>query len=173
MLLFWGRLLLRGEMSRTRLIFDRYWSLAAAIVLPVFEFFAEVAARGFGGYYEVIRAVLAVFCLTLLVHSWFMQRKYGKNRWRLGFFTLLLSLPALGCLWLELNVLRYHAHPMNWNKWELWQAICEWQYRVERTAQVLGIAVAFWVIGDSVRWMWKRHAASSRREPSKVAQGRV
>lgn len=142
-------------MPKTHPIFDRYWSLAAAILLPVIELSCEGLIRLFMDY-EVARAVLAVVSIALLVHSWLLQRKHTTNRWRLGFFTLLLSLVALGPVWLELNVFRYYAHPMNWNKWELWQAICEWQYRVEQLAQILVVGVALWVTVDLVRWRVKR-----------------
>jgi hypothetical protein len=59
-------------------------------------------------------------------------------------------------VWLELNVLRFYAHPMNWNKWELWQAVCEWQYRVEQLAHVLAVGVALWLLVDLARWLAKR-----------------
>ena len=120
-------------MPKTHPAFDRYWSLAAALILPVVEFFAEVGTRGFWGYYQDVRAVLSVACITLL-----------------------LCMPTLGCVWLGLNVLRYYAHPMNWNRWESWQNVCNLQYRVKQLAQALGIAVTLWVILDSVRWLVKR-----------------
>jgi hypothetical protein len=145
-----------GEMPKTHPAIDRYWSLAAALILPVVEFFAEVGTRGFWGYYQVVRAVLSVACITLLFRAWFMQRRYSQSKWRLAFLTLLLILFTLGPIWLGLNVLRYYAHPMNWNRWESWQNVCNLQYRVEQLAQALGIAVTLWVILDSVRWLVKR-----------------
>ncbi len=159
-------------MSKTHLIFDRYWSLAAALILPVIEFPMEGIFRLFMDY-EVARAVLAVVCIALLVHSWFRQRKYARGRLRLAFFTLMLTLVALGPVWLGLNVMRAHYYPLNWDDHDvaIWSDICAVQYRVEQLAQVLGIAVFVWVTVDAVRWMWKRHLASSHREPSKVAQG--
>jgi hypothetical protein len=143
-------------MPKTHPAFYRYWSLATALALPVVEFFAEVAMKGFWGYYEVVRVVISVVCLTLLVHSWFMQRRYTQSRWRLGFWTLLLSLVVLGPIWLGVNVLRFYAYPSNWNRWELWQNVCYLQYRVEQLAQVLGIAVVLWMIIDLARWLAKR-----------------
>jgi hypothetical protein len=147
---------------------DRYWSLAAVFILPVAVFFAEVATRGFWEDYEIVRAVLSATCIALLVHSWLIQRKHTKSQWRLAFWTLLLSLVALGPVWLGLNVIRYYAHPMNWNKWELWQAICLWQYRIELTAQVLAVVVLLWATVDLVCWLAKRVRAVDKVRGSRV-----
>jgi hypothetical protein len=144
-------------MPKARLIFDRYWSLAAALILPVVEFPSEGIFRPFMDY-EVVRAALALVCIALLVHSWFRQRKYAKSKLRLAFFTLMLTLVALGPVWLGLNVMRAHYYPLNWDDHEVavWSNICSIQYRVEQLARVLGIAVTLWVIVDSVRWLAKR-----------------
>jgi len=133
-----------------------YWSLLLAIAFPVIELLAEMFSRGFGCYSQIMRSVLAAVCFVLLVHSWFMQHRCARTRWRLAFITLLLSLLALGPVWLGLNVLRYYAHPMNWNKWEMFQRICDLQFRVEQLAQVVGMGVVLWVIVDFARWARKR-----------------
>jgi hypothetical protein len=140
-------------------LFARYWSLATAILLPVIEFLTEGLTRPLGDY-EVARAVLSVVCIALLVHSWFMQRKYAENKWRLAFFTLLLTLVVLGPVWLGLNVMRAHFYPMNWiTDQALYGNICDLQDRVTQLAEVLGIAVALWAIVDLVRWLTKRISA--------------
>jgi hypothetical protein len=143
-------------MARAFGALGRYWSLVAATILPLVELFTELVTRGFWGFHEIVRAALSIVLIALLVHSWFMQRRFAQSKWRFAFLTLLLSLLALGPLWLGLNVIRYYAHPMNWNNWELWQSICNLQYRVEQLAEVLGAAVALWVIFDLVRWLVKR-----------------
>jgi hypothetical protein len=73
-----------------------------------------------------------------------LQRRYAKNKWRLAFFTLLLSLIILGPLWLGLNVLRAHYYPLHWDDHEIavWSNICYVQYGIEQIAQVLGIVMA-------------------------------
>jgi hypothetical protein len=103
----------RDQMTKLSKLLMRYWSLATAILLPVIELLTEDLTRLFVDY-EVARAVLTVVCIALLVHSWFMQRKYANSKWRLAFFTLLLSLVALGPVWLGLNVMRAHFYPLNW-----------------------------------------------------------
>jgi hypothetical protein len=135
----------------------RYWSLATAILLPLIEVLTEGLIRLFIDY-EVSRAILSVVCIALLVHSWFMQRKYAESKWQLAFFTLLLTLVALGPVWLGLNVMRAHFYPLNWTTDEilLYTNICDLQDRVIQLAEVLGIAVALWVIVDRVRWLIKR-----------------
>jgi hypothetical protein len=143
-------------MPKTHPIIDRYWSLAAALLLPVIEFSCEGIIRLFMDY-EVARAMLSVACIALLIHSWFMQRKYAKSKWRLAFFTLLLSLIALGPLWLGLNVIRAYSYPENWKTdVALYENICYLQDIVEQLAKVLGIAVVLWTIVDLVRWLAKR-----------------
>jgi hypothetical protein len=138
-------------MPKMRPIFDRYWSLAAALTLPIIELVAESVLR-IWGYYEITRAILSVVCVALLVHSWLMQRRYAQSRWRLAFWTLFLCFVVLGPVWLGLNVLRAHFYPRNWATDEaLWGNICELQYRIEQLAKVLGIAVALWAIIDFVR----------------------
>jgi hypothetical protein len=90
-----------------------------------------------------------------------MQRKFAKDKLRLAFFTLMLTLVALGPVWLGLNVMRAHYYPLNWGDHDVavWSNICTMQYRVEQIAQVLGIAVILWVTVDSVHWLAKRAQA--------------
>jgi len=143
-------------MPKTHPIFDRYWSLAVALLLPIIEFSCEGLIRLFINY-EVPRAVLSVACIVLLVHSWFMQRRYVQRKWRLVFWTLFLSLVALGPLWLGLNVIRAYSYPENWKTdVALYENICYVQDIVEQLAKVLGIVVVLWVIIDLARWLAKR-----------------
>jgi len=152
-----------AEMTKLSKLLARYWSLATAILLPVIELLTEGVIRLFADY-EVARAVLSVVCIALLVHSWFLQRKYAESKWQLAFFTLLLTLVALGPVWLGLNVMRAHFYPLNWVTDEaLWANICNLQYRVMQLAEVLGIAVLLWVIVDLVRWLAKRIRAIGKR----------
>jgi hypothetical protein len=141
----------------------RYWSLATAILLPVIEFLTESLTRPLGDY-EVARAVLSVVCIALLVHSWFMQRKYAESKWRLAFFTLLLTLVVLGPVWLGLNAMRFYSynHAADYERYSTvwyhnlyWYAV-EWQDTIVLLAKILGIAVLLWVIVDLVRWLTKR-----------------
>jgi hypothetical protein len=135
-------------MSMVRRFLKRYWSLAAAILLPVIK----VLSGEF-----ISNELLSVICATLLVHSWFMQRKYAKSKWRLVFLTLLLSLIMLGPIWLGMNVIRADSYPSNWkNDVDRYFYICNMQDRVVQLAEVLGIAVVLWVIVDLGRWLVKR-----------------
>ena len=144
-------------MPKTHPIIARYWSLAAALLLPIIEFSSEGLIRLFMNY-EVARAMLSVVCIALLVHSWFMQRRYAENKWQLTFLTLLMSLIVLGPLWLGLNVLRAHYYPLYWDDQEIavWSNICNLQERVKQLAEVLGIAVVLWTLVDLARWLAKR-----------------
>ena len=141
----------------------RYWSVVTAIILPVIVFFVEGTVRAFPDY-EVVRAVISVLCIALLVHSWFMQRRFVQSRWRLAFFTLLLWLPALGALWLGLNVIRsytydsaadYRLYSTVWYQGLYWKVV-ELQNTIVLLAKVLGIAAALWTIVDLARWLARR-----------------
>lgn len=143
-------------MNIVRRFLKRYWSLAAALLLPVIEFSCEGIIRLFMDY-EVARAVLSAACIVLLIHSWFIQRRYAQRKWRLVYWTLFLSLLSLGPLWLGLNVIRAYSYPENWKTdIALYENICYVQDIVEQLAKVLGIAVVLWVIVDFVRWLVKR-----------------
>jgi hypothetical protein len=152
-----------AKMAKLSKLLERYWSLATAILLPVIELLTEGLIRLFVDY-EVSRAVLSVVCIALLIHSWFMQRRYANSKWRLAFFRLLLSLVALGPVWLGLNVMRsysynlaadYERYSTVWYHNLYWYAV-EWQDRIVFLAKVMVIAVALWVIVDLVRWLTKR-----------------
>jgi hypothetical protein len=149
-------------MSKVRQIFGRYWSLAAALLLPVVEIVAE-STVGLGAYDEVSRAVLSVICIALLVHSWFIQRRYVRSKWRIAFFTLLLSLFVLGPIWLGLNVVRFYAYPEHCecsfpiiNADKVYSVVSAFMDVIMRSAKVLCTVVVSWVIVDLVRWLAKR-----------------
>jgi hypothetical protein len=148
-----------GEVSKTRLIFERYWSLAVALLLPVMEIVAESSIR-LGEYNEVLRAILSIVCLALLVHSWLMQRRCTQSRWRLAFWTLLLSLVVLGPLWLGFNVIRFYSYDLQW-KSTLWYHKVYWyvvelQDAIILLAEILGIVIVSWVVVALSRWLVNR-----------------
>ncbi len=135
-------------MPKIHPIIDRYWSLAAAILLPVIKVHSGGLIRN---------ELLSVICTALLIHSWFMQRKYAKSKWRLAFMTLLLSLIMLGPIWFGLNVIRAYTYPSNWkHDVDLYLYICDMQDKVWQVAQILGMAVVLWLIVDLARWLAKR-----------------
>ena len=70
--------MLMNEMTSAPRFSVRFWSLIAAVSLPIIELFAESLAHGLGGYYEIERAALAAACLALLIHSWIMQRRFPR-----------------------------------------------------------------------------------------------
>ena len=146
-------------MTRVSMVVSRYWSLAAAFLLPVIETVVESTVR-LGAYDEVARTALFVICLALLVHSWFVQRRYAQSRWQLAFWTLFLSLVALGPLWLGLNVIRFYSYDSQWlsTLWyhNLYGCVVELQDVVILSAKMLGILIVLWLIADLARWLWNR-----------------
>lgn len=151
-------------MLKARAIFDRYWSLGTALVLPMMEILAERVTRGLAGNYEVARAILSVACIALLIHSWFKQRMKAKGGWQLGFFTLLLSLLALGSIRIGLNVIRadsydlaadYQAHANLWYHNLYWNVV-DMQGAIVLLAKVLGAAVVLWAVAGSCMWLNRR-----------------
>jgi len=149
-----------------RPILDRYWSLAAAISLPVVEFFTEGFTFHFVDY-EILRAILSVVCILLLGHSWFKQLKYSRGKRRLAFFTIFLSLVALGPVWVGLNVIRFYAYPEHcecsfpiFNAERVYSVVSILMDAVELFAKVICVVVALWAVVDIARWMGS--ASSSR-----------
>jgi hypothetical protein len=157
-------------MPKTHPIFDRYWSQAAALLLPVIEFTSEGIIRLFMDY-EVARAMLSAACIALLVHSWFQQRRYAENKWRHYFWTLFISLVALGPIWLGLNVVRFYSYDVdvdyqrNSTLWyhNLYWYVVELQDTIILLAEILGILVFLWMIIDLARWLTKRIGASVKQ----------
>ena len=133
-------------------VLARSWSLAVALVLPVIELSLEPVLSD----RQISRAVLSAVCLSLLTHSWFMQRRFSESNWRLGFLSLLLSVPALGCVWLGLNVIRGNAYPSDWTHAELYENVCALQNCVEWVAKLAGIAILLWLIIDAARLSSRR-----------------
>ncbi len=138
------------------MFFSRYWSLVVAILFPLFAIATESAAR-LGEYDVVLQAILSVICLALFVHSWFMQRRYTQNKWRLSFFTLLLIFFALVPLWLGLNVIRNYSYNAGVEQmYSLYSDVVILQDAIVWLAKTLCVVVSLWMIVDSGRWLVKR-----------------
>ena len=136
----------------------RYWSLAAAIFLPMIDIVAE-SALTLGEYDEVLRALVSVLCLTLLVHSWLMQRRFAQSVWRRAFWTVLLSLIALGPFWLGLNVIRYYSYAGE-EQYTLYEAVVYLQDAVVLLAKAVCLVVLLWGIVDFARWLKRKNSLS-------------
>jgi hypothetical protein len=125
----------------------RFWSLALAFLIPIIE----ISIDFHNGGYEVRRAMVAIAGIVLLTHSWIMQRKNVGSRWRLAFWTMLLTLFALGFLWLGLNSIRGSTYPDDPNAANLayWFAV-EWQDRIIVLAKIAAAAVGIWIAIDLI-----------------------
>jgi hypothetical protein len=101
----------RGAVSIVRRFLKRYWSLLAALSIPLLDGYADRIPDPID-YQSASKSVLAlcfiygigaIICLGLLVHSWMVQRRYTKNKWWLIFWAHILLLPALVSIGLGLH----------------------------------------------------------------------
>jgi hypothetical protein len=83
--------------------------------------------------------------MALVIQSWFMQRRYARNRERLALITLALSLPAFASLWLGLNVLRFYSYAPE-SRAQLYLAVVHLQQIIQSAAFAIGPVVVFWTI---------------------------
>jgi len=99
-------------MGITQHFLRRYWSLLIAFLIVALEIYAcgvpfepvafEIPERAVWGMCIVYVLVL-VLSLGLLVHSWQIQRRLTRNKWRLVFWTHVLLFPALTSIVLGLD----------------------------------------------------------------------
>jgi hypothetical protein len=80
----------------------RYWSLLAALVLPVLVFFIWDS--------ENTRFLAAGTSIALLGHSWAVQRRCSQGGWKLLLWTSVLLFPMLTAIWSSLNVIRVNTY---------------------------------------------------------------
>ena len=94
---------------------------------------------------EAGRAVALILCLALLTQSWFMQRRYARNRERLVFLTLALCLPALASIWLEFNVVRFYSYDGD-SPTQTYSTVVRLQGGIQSLAFAVALVVGFWAI---------------------------
>jgi hypothetical protein len=142
-------------MTKVRELLKRFWSLALVLCLSGVELLAEKSSA----YpdQETTRAVLSVVGITLVVHSWIMQRKSLRSNWRLTFWTLFLTFFALEFLWLGLNSIRGATYPNepNADNRAYWFAVV-WQDRIVLLAKVVAGIVGTWIVIDIIGWTRRR-----------------
>jgi len=108
-------------MSNGYSFFLRYWSLLVAFLIVVLEIYARgipIEPVEFENPAKVvwimclIIATATVLCLGLIVHSWQMQRRYAKNKWRLVFWIHVVSFPALCTIILGLRTIQIATYDL-------------------------------------------------------------
>jgi hypothetical protein len=109
-------------MGFVKLFLRRYWSLILAFIVPVIEFCTDSLADE-PVFFEnparvvvilcVIYAALTFICLGMVIHSWQLQRRFTKNRWRLVFWTHVLFLPALSTVVLGLHKIQISTYDLS------------------------------------------------------------
>ena len=106
-------------MPTTRQIFNRYWSLFFACLIPVIMLSSDAFADD-PIYFKnpsrvvwimcLIIIIITALCLGLLVHSWKMQRRFARNKWRLVLWMHVLLLPALCTIVLGLRKIQVSTY---------------------------------------------------------------
>ena len=135
-------------MSTTSRALARFWSVAAVIVI------LGLVPFGFLGS-EPRRAFASILCVALLIHSWFMQRRFIRTPQRLVLLTLVLCLPALASLWLGLNVIRFYSYAPE-SEASVYSAVIRLQVVIEWCTATVGAVVVFWTIVELARWLVNR-----------------
>ena len=101
------------------------------------------------------RAAAAVLSFGLVVQSWFAQRRYTRTRSMLVLLSFILSLPALGSLWLGLNVLRFYSYAPE-SRALLYSGVVRLQEVIADCACAIGIIVLFWSTAEVATFLGKR-----------------
>jgi hypothetical protein len=143
--------------------FNRSWSFLVLIG----AFLLMLAGRLTS---EPVRAVVAVLSLVLTVQCWKAQRPYVKARSRVVLLTLILLLPALGSIWLGLNVVRYYSYDPE-SPESLYSTVVRiqdvlvscgfvvgliaMQWRIAEIAMVVGRRISRGLVGRRKTW-WNR-----------------
>jgi uncharacterized membrane protein len=106
-------------MSKPRQLFDRYWSLLAAFLISAFALYSrsiEIEPVFFQNPARVVWIVCLIYttvtalCLGLIVHSWQVQRRFTRNKWRLVLWTHILLFPALTTIVLGLGTIQVSTY---------------------------------------------------------------
>jgi hypothetical protein len=101
-------------------IVKRYWSLLVALFIPLVQSYADRIPDPIE-HQDPSNAVMALcfiygagvaICLCLLLHSWMMQRRCARNKWRLVFWTHALLLPALVTIGLGFHRLQTYTYEL-------------------------------------------------------------
>jgi hypothetical protein len=96
---------------------------------------------------EPVRAVVAVLSLAMTAQCWVAQRRYVKPRSRVVLLTLILLLPALGSMWLGLNVVRYYSYDPE-SPAILYLTVIRIQDVLVSCAFVVGLIAMQWLIAE-------------------------
>ena len=109
-------------MSMVRRFLKRYWSLLVASLIVVLEVYARGIPFEPVEFQHPARVVwimcliyttVTAICLGLIVHSWQMQRRFTRNKWRLVFWTHVLLFPALTTIVLGLREIQVSTYDLS------------------------------------------------------------
>jgi hypothetical protein len=133
---------------KSAVVLRRSWSL-----LVVFGLFCLVMSGTIRS--EPARVVAAVVSLGLVLESWFTQQRFTKTRSGLTLLTLILGLPALGSLWLGLNVVRSYLYAPEADA-SLYSTVIRFQEVIADCASAIAIIVFFWSTAEAAKFLAKR-----------------
>ena len=128
---------------------SRYWSLLAALILPVLVFFFLDSQNA--------RMLVSVVCIALLAHAWCMQIRGSRSIWQSLLWTSIVLMPLLGAIWLGLNFIRgntyefaadYQRHLGDYRQDLYWYVVetQDWLVWTARLDLVLGLVLAVAVV---------------------------
>ena len=134
--------------SNSVVAFRRGWSM-----LVVFGIFCLIMSGNIRS--QPARAAAAVLSLGLVLESWFAQRRYSRTGSGLALLTFILSLPALGSLWLGLNLVRFYSYEPE-SRASMYSAAIRLQEVIVDCATAIGIIVFFWSTAEVAKFLGKR-----------------
>jgi hypothetical protein len=144
-----------GRVSEGSQIVARFWSLGLVAVIVLALVLSNVQS-------EPVRAIASAGCIGLLVHSWFMLRRYAPDRRRLWLITLALCLPTLAFVWLGLNVIRFYTYPGDSDSGVYGQVI-QLQSGIQWGFAAVACVVVLWAIFELVHTVVQRISTSRER----------
>jgi hypothetical protein len=134
--------------SNSAAVLRRGWS-----VLVVFGLFCLIASGIIRS--QPARAAVAALSLGLVLESWFALRRCAKTRSALALMSFALSLPALGSLWLGLNVVRFYSYAPELDA-SLYATVVRFQEVIVDCATAIAIIVFFWSTAEAAKFLGKR-----------------
>ena len=110
---------------------------------------------------EIVRAVLAVLCTSLMFYQWLIYRKTNRGM-QLFFLSLVVGGLALSSVWIGLNVVRFYTYDPESHRLWAWHMLIVHIQEIVKWA-VVGLAAVAFLCGLLLlaRWINERLFAAS------------
>jgi hypothetical protein len=172
-------------MSIVKRFLKRYWSLFAALSILFLESYTDRVPADPTEYLNqsnavqyasnavltlcIICGIGAAICLGLVAHSWTMQRRYAKNKWRLVFWAHVLIFPALAVPALGLHQIQTYTYELaaDFQRW----GGGRWYQSLHFYAEDAGDKLIWLAVLDAVLVIIWSVIAALKNKPGRPASG--